>query len=253
VAKSFPACTDPVQIVHMRAVIPSLVTQARTSDQGQLGRNMKGKKIGEPITGCNSIESMFNEIVNALAKMYVLLQPQNAAEDFIEKILGPLLLSSVDQPAKLEVTTSRAHHDQTFKLLFDRIFQSCAHAVAATKAEEEGNSAEAWSHISTAQYLLGFVEGVVVLEPAVAGIISARSASGGQARLAKLEPLKRKARELASERGYPSKTNAAQSLEKEIIAEAVRLGITFGKQTAWRRIAEWLDGMTFIPSKTTKK
>ncbi|WP_179401219.1 hypothetical protein [Burkholderia guangdongensis] len=205
----------------------------------------QSRKIGEPLPTFDSIDVAADAIIKALFRLYIVMNPDKSAEDFESEILVPIAQSSAQSPARIEVPAFKNHTQHSFVIYMRAICHACAHVIDAGNASEEGHESVGWSHIANAQYLLGFAEGVFALEPALAGVISARSKSGSTERNAKYEPLRRLARELAASGNYPSKRNAALSIKVQILRESQAQGVNLSEAQAERTITKWLDGMTF--------
>ncbi|MBU9311855.1 hypothetical protein [Burkholderia multivorans] len=203
------------------------------------------RKLGEPLPAFDSIEAAADWTITALFRLYILISPDKSADDFASEVLIPIAQSSVENPAQIQVHAFENHSRQSFMIYMRNICLACAYVQAAQDADREGRERVGWSHIANAHYLLGFAEGVFALEPALAGVISARSKSGSTQRDAKYEPLRQLARELAASGSYPSKRNAALSIKAQIVAESQSRGINLSDAQAERTITKWLDGMTF--------
>src|SRR5581483_2220295 len=132
------------------------------------------------------------------------------------EVLTPIAQSTVDDPAHIEVRTFENHSGRSFVIYMQKICLACAYVQAAQDAHREGRESAGWSYIANAQYVLGFAEGIFLLEPALAGVISARGRSGSTQRDAKYEPLRQLARELAASGKYLSKRNAALSIKDQV-------------------------------------
>lgn len=191
-----------------------------------------------------SIDEAHSQIIDRLCFLYSLLQPEKS---FAEDVLKPLATATPENPATLTFQTfeDAAHTNHTFGAYLRFLFSSCAFAIHASIADEIGNHNEAWSYIANAHYQLGLLEGLLLLEPSLAYVISARSTSGAKKRAEKFDPLRELARELATKKYYPSKRQAALGIKAEILAEAQKAGIPLSEMQAERTISGWLDGMTF--------
>jgi hypothetical protein len=209
----------------------------------------KAKKYGLPITNTNSIESTFEEVVSRFTVIYQMLQPDAPPDIVSNGIIVPLLERAANEKAKLvDIEIYKDFHTATYKLYFMQLFQGCEKAVAAVKAELEGNIAEAWQSMGAAQYHLGFLEASYLVEPIVAGVFAFRGKAGAAGRSAKYEPLRQFARERAQEGNFQSRHDAAHKPEAEVIQKAKELEIEInGKATLWRRIDGWLKDITFSP------
>lgn len=203
------------------------------------------RKIGEPLPAFDSIEAAAASIITALFRLYIVMNPDKSANDFANEVLIPIAQSSVENPAQIEVHTFENHSRQSFMIYMRKICLACAYVQAAQDAHSEGRESAGWSHIANAHYLLGLAEGIFALEPALAGVISARSKSGSTERNAKYEPLRQLARKLAAAGKYPSKRNAALSIKAQVLTESQAQGVNLSEAQAERTITGWLEGMTF--------
>ncbi|PRF63149.1 hypothetical protein C6Q09_26870 [Burkholderia multivorans] len=204
------------------------------------------RKFGEPFPIFDSIEAASDAIIKAAFRLYVVMNPNHSADDFLTEILIPIAQSSPENPAQIEVRAFQNHSKHSFMIYMRAICHACAYVQAARNAHEEGRDREGWSHIANAHYLLGFAEGVFALEPALVGVISRQGKAGSTARNEKYDALRQFARELAKKGGYPSKRNAALSIKPMVLAKAKADGkVNLSEAQAERTITKWLDGMTF--------
>ncbi|RQZ27142.1 hypothetical protein DIE16_31990 [Burkholderia sp. Bp9090] len=187
---------------------------------------------------------MCERITEELVKLYCLLQPGKSPKDFVAEVMNPIANSTIEEPAKIAV----ARRDGHLKLVthyVDAIVQSCSYVALALRAEEDGNRDLGWSHAASAQYFLGRIEALLILEPALAHANTVRGKSGATKRDEKFGPLRALARDLAARRYYPSKRNAALSIKPEILAAAKVQNVVLSEMQAERTITGWLDGMPF--------
>lgn len=193
-----------------------------------------------------AVEDASTQVLARLATLYTLLQPEKS---FTEDICRPLITSTPDNPARLTYQTfeDARHTNYTFGALIQTLCTSCAYALHASAAEEMGENTEAWSHLANAQYYLGLLEGMLIVEPALTHILVSQGKAGGNKRSQKLEPLKQRARELAGQRPYKSKRQAALAIKDEIVAMSKRddIRVNLSPDRAEKTITEWLKGMTF--------
>lgn len=203
------------------------------------------RKFGEPLPAFDSIEAAADSIMKALFRLYIVMNPDKSAKDFGNEVLIPIAQSSAENPAQIEIRAFENHSKHSFMIYMRTICHACAYVQAAQNADEEGRDSAGWSHIANAHYLLGFAEGIFALEPALVGVISARSKSGSTERNAKYEPLRQLARKLAAAGKYPSKRNAALSIKAQILTESQTQGVNLSEAQAERTITGWLEGMTF--------
>lgn len=203
------------------------------------------QKIGEFNLRTETVEEASNDITERLALRYCLLQPEKSPTDFIEEILKPLYNGKQDAPTTLELKIYADHSQQTYQLLMKQLITACVHCINAEVADEAGKHMEAWRHLSNAMYNVGMLEGTIIVEPAVAHIISSRSTSGARRRDEKYSPLRELARELASKKAHTSKRQAAFAVKDQVLAEAKRLGVELSEMQAERTITSWLAGMSF--------
>lgn len=192
-----------------------------------------------------STSEAITQILARLGNWYCLLQPDKTIDDFSAQVLMPLAASTVDLPAKIQVTYSRAHSEQTYAGLMKFLLAACKDCIEADKAEEAGDRSSAWRHIANATYSLGLLEGLIIVEPALEHIITSRSAKGGQSRTVKLEPLRDIARKLAQEKPFKSRRQAALSIKDAVLTKARNDGITLSEMQAERTITSWLNDMSF--------
>ncbi|WP_321865255.1 hypothetical protein [Paraburkholderia tropica] len=210
------------------------------------------RKFGEPFPIFDSIEAACDAIVKAAFRLYIIIQPEKSAENFRDEVLMPIALSSSENPAQLEVQAFKNHTKHSFIIYMRAICQACAYAQEAENAHRESRESEGWSHIGNAHYQLGFAEGIFMLEPALASVISAQNRSSASVRdTTQYEPLRKLARELAAAGNYKSKRNAALSIKDRIIAESRKTGANMSEMQAEKTITGWLGGMTFARKQGT--
>jgi len=202
-------------------------------------------RIGEFAINTESVDHASTQILERLGTQYCLLQPDKTIDDFAEEVLMPLAASTLDHPAKIEVTYSRAHSQHTDGALMRFLLAACAYIIEADKADEAADQTAAWRHIGNAMYYLGLLEGAIIVEPALEYIISSRSAKGAQGRTKKYTLLREHARKLAAERSFQSKRQAALGIKDEILAKARADGIALSEMQAERTITSWLEDMSF--------
>ncbi|WP_164701852.1 hypothetical protein [Paraburkholderia caledonica] len=206
------------------------------------------RKIGEPFSKHATVEEATSEVLKSLTFLFHVVCPSDESS-FHDQILIPVLgaLQQADHPEPLNINL-RTHSPQfefTHEAYMPSMVKSCAYALLATVAEESGNADDARSHIGNAQYFLGLLEGLVLVEPVLAHANTERGKSGATKRDAKFEPLRDLARKLAGKKSYPSKRNAALSIKDEVLAAAKDHEISLSEMQAERTITGWLDGMLF--------
>lgn len=227
--------TAPYGIVQLFFVTTALAMTEKSSRP----------QIGDFAISTVSASEATTQILARLGNRYCLLQPHKTIDDFGDEILMPLATAAVDQPAKIKVTYFRAHSEQPYASLMKFLLAACKDCIEADKAEEAADHSGAWRHVANAMYRLGVLEGLIVVEPALEHIISSRSAKGGQSRTVKLEPLRNLARELAQEKPFKSKRQAALSIKDAVLTKARNNGITLSEMQAERTITSWLGDMSF--------
>lgn len=195
-----------------------------------------------------SIEGAAEELILRLMVHYSILLPEKTATDFTQELLNPFSLASPDEPGTITFNKKDGPF-RGFGKYMQHIIESLALGNIACKAHEEGDSESAWLQMARAFYILGHLEGLMVVEPAIEHVATSRGKSGASKRDSKFEPLRQLARELATKRKYPSKRNAALSIRQQILDKANELGIKLSTDQAERTITKWLDGMTFTPKK----
>ncbi|WP_157627623.1 hypothetical protein [Burkholderia gladioli] len=209
------------------------------------------RKFGEPFPIFDSIAAACDAIIKAAFRLYVVMNPDHSADDFLREVLMPIAQSSTENPVQIEVQVFKNHTEHSFVIYMRAICHACAYVQEAKNSRSAGNEGQGWSHIANAHYLLGFAEGVFALEPALGRVISARSKAGSTKRNARYEPLREHARELAATGKYQSKRNAALSIKEAVLSKAADLNIELSKNQAERTITAWLDGMTFARKQRT--
>lgn len=206
------------------------------------------RKIGNSFPEFDSIDVAFDQILEALMRAYHLLGQGGPERNFSAQILQPLMekvQTRKDDPLKIHLPHLPSGIDNARIPAIKTIVRSTAYALCAQLAEDEGQHALAWSYMGNAQYCLGFVEGLLVLEPALGYVIAERSKSGAQKRDAKFAPLRQLARDLTARKTYPSKRQAALGIKDEILAVAKAQNISLSEMQAERTITGWLEGMSF--------
>ncbi|HZW13541.1 MAG TPA: hypothetical protein VFF81_10165 [Noviherbaspirillum sp.] len=190
-------------------------------------------------------EAVF-QIVGRLCALYCFMQPDKTSDNFQEQVYKPV---AAGKHIQIEVGFSSEQSNTTYKTFFNFIWGTCFYAAKAQQYITEGEMEKAWIEVAKANYKLGALEGLILVEPAISHTISARSASGAQKRDAKFEPLRKLARELATKHNYPSKRNAALSIKEQILKQAKELGTNLSEDQAERTITKWLDGIAFTPKR----
>ncbi|KAB0603309.1 hypothetical protein [Cupriavidus pauculus] len=206
------------------------------------------RKIGTPFPEFESIGDAFDQIFEALMRAYHLLDHSNSKSDFCAQILDPLMekvRSGSDDPLEIRLPSLPPSFDAARIPSIKAIVRSMTYAVCAQLAEEQCEHTLAWAYIGNAQYCLGFVEGLLILEPALGYVVAERSKSGAQRRDAKFAPLRQLARDLAASKTYPSKRQAALGIKDEILAAAKMRNVSLSEIQAERTITGWLEGMSF--------
>ncbi|WP_027794384.1 hypothetical protein [Paraburkholderia acidipaludis] len=210
------------------------------------------RKFGEPFPIFDSISAASDAITKAAFRLYVVINPDHSADDFLREVLMPIAQSSAESPTQIEVRVFKNHSEQSFVIYMRAICHACAYVQEARNAHNEGRESEGWSHIANAHYLLGYAEGIFALEPALVRTISARarknSSEGDEKRYG---PLRKLARELAAAGNYKSKRNAALSIKDRVIAESRKTGVNMSEAQAEKTITAWLEGMTFARKQGT--
>lgn len=203
-----------------------------------------------------SIEEASNQIIERLAVYYAILQPEKS---FTDDVLKPLINSATGAPAEISYQTfaDADHSNQTVGTELKFLITACMFATQAQIEEEEGNLEKAWSCIANAQYQMGVFEGAIIVEPALAHVISSRSKSGSDARNAKYEPLRQEARRLALEGTddgpFPSRRQAVLAIRDRIVAMSreKQHGVNLVPDNAERTIDGWLKDITFAGKRST--
>ena len=201
--------------------------------------------IGEFAISNESVGHARTQILERLGHRYCLLQPDKTIDDFAEEVLMPLAASNVDHPANIEFSYPRAHSQHTYTALMSFLLTACSYCIEADMADEATDQGAAWRHIGNAMYYLGLLEGAIIVEPAIAHIISGRSAAGAQGRTEKYDLLRQLAKKLAQEKPFKSKRQAALSIKEEILAKAKAEGIPLSEMQAERTITGWLKNIPF--------
>jgi hypothetical protein len=206
------------------------------------------RKIGEPLPKFASIDEASAVIITAVMTLFCIFCPEEKSR-FTDLILDPALRSVLepdrDEPETINITVYSDHSKTTYQYYMRLMAKSCASALSAPMAEQDGKEVEAWSLIGNAQYFLGLLEGLVLVEPVLVHANTERGKSGATKRDAKFEPLRDLARKLAGKKSYPSKRNAALSIKDEVLAAAKDHEIALSEMQAERTITGWLDGMLF--------
>jgi hypothetical protein len=187
-------------------------------------------------------------ILHQLSQMYEDLGIDKTAADFKPDVIDPIVAGRTD-PNEIEDSFEEAENGVSN---LDMMRLSCAYAVGALGSLAAGDSENSWVGIAHGQYWMGVAFGTGFIKGARKEALSGRAAAGGLARSAKFEPLRQFARQLAAKRGYKSRLSAAVDIEKEVIAEAVRLEIEVQGDTFYRRIYGWLEGVPFKRDKSKK-
>lgn len=206
------------------------------------------RKIGNPFPEFETIDDAFDQILEALMRAYHLLDHPNSKSDFSAQILDPLMdkvRSGSDTLLEIQLPNLPPSVEAARIPSIKAIVKSATYAVCAHRAVEQGEHTLAWSYIGNAQYCLGLVEGLLLLEPALGYVVAERSKSGAQKRDAKFAPLRQLARELAAKKSYPSKRQAALGIKDEILVAARERSISLSEMQAERTITGWLEGMSF--------
>jgi hypothetical protein len=191
-----------------------------------------------------SIETAAEELILRLMAHYSTLLPEKTPADFTQELLNPFSIASSEEPATITFNREDGAY-RGFAKYMQHIIEALATGNDACRAHEEGDSENAWPQMARAFYLLGRLEGLMVVEPAVEYVSATRSKSGASKRDAKFEPLRQFARELATKRNYASRRNAALSIKDQVLSRAKELNINLSADQAERTITKWLDGMTF--------
>lgn len=203
------------------------------------------KKIGEFSLEANSIEEATDEIFKRLARLYGVLQPDKSASDFFDEILTPLYKSTPETPASISLTIYANHSQHTYQGFLRLILTTCQYCIEAETADDTGLQVRAWRLIGDAMYQLGILEATIIIEPAIANIISDRSATGAKGRDKKYDTLRELAEKLAQEKPFKSKRQAALSIKDEILAKARLHGTSLSEMQAERTITSWLKNIPF--------
>jgi hypothetical protein len=207
--------------------------------------SLNTKKIGGFDLQANTVEEASDAIIERLARFYCLLQPEKSATDFLEEVVKPIFDSTPEKPAAITFTAYTKHSEQTNLGFMTMIATCCAHCIEAQKADEAAMQMKAWQQLSNAMYQLGKLEGLLMVEPAIAHIITSRGAKGAKNRNAKFDPIREFARELASHQTHETKRKAALLIKKAVLAFADKSEVEMSEYEAERTIIKWLDGMTF--------
>lgn len=208
-------------------------------------KSSKRSQIGSFAINTALVDDASTEIMARLGNGYCLLQPDKTIDDFAQEVLMPLAASTLDHPGNIEFMYSRAHSQHTYSALMRFLLTACAYCIEADKADEAADQAAAWRNIANAMYYLGLFEGAIIVEPALAHIISDRSAAGAKGRDEKYDTLRALAKNLAQEKPFKSKRQAALSIKDEILAEAKAEGIPLSEMQAERTITGWLKDIPF--------
>lgn len=184
-------------------------------------------------------EAMAFQVLNQLSEMYESLGIDKTAADFKPDIIDHLVAAEADPN---DIEDGFADRDVSN---LEMMQLSCAYALGALASLDVAERENSWLGIAHAQYWMGVAFGIGFMKGFRKKALSERGSAGGLARSAKFEPLRQHARKLALARNYNSRLHAAMKLEEEVIAEAKRLGIEVKSETLYRRIYDWLKGMTF--------
>lgn len=179
-----------------------------------------------------------NQLTKRLSDLYCSMLPGKTDADFMVKVFNPII-GKVD--VQVEDILEGAPRKTNYKTFVNYLWMTCWHIGAA----KERKDVEAWIEIARANYAIGVLEGLIMVEPAVTYTIAARSKTGASKRDAKYSDLRKLAKELAVKRPYTSKRQAALGIKAEILAEASRINVTMSETQAERTITTWLDGMSF--------
>lgn len=188
------------------------------------------------------------ELMMRLIAHYTILLPDKTPSDFVQELLNPFSLASPEEPATITFNRNDGPY-RGFGKYMQHIIEALALGNTACKAYEDGNHEIAWRAMAQAYYLLGHLEGLMVVEPAAIHLNASHGKSGASIRDAKFGPLREYARELAGERNYPSRRNAALSIKDQVLARAKELKIALSGDNAEKTITKWLSDMTFTRKK----
>lgn len=129
-------------------------------------------------------------------------------------------------------------------LSLDDLFEvGAAFALRAQRHLTNQDHTQAWIDVSSSQYWVGVIAGSQLAIGAGKLALSERSKKGSDARTAKYQFLKDRARELVEAGNFASKRRAALSMEKEIVELARSKGVFLSPDQAERTITKWLTEM----------
>ena len=192
-------------------------------------------------------ETLPRQIIMQLSQLYVAHGHSASFDAFDEDVVKPMLEDNSLNAADLEhqIVFEGPEQDRYPEPL-DFLRISCAYCIEAIRANESGNTERAWVYVSFGQYWLGWVSAVRLVAGAGAAKLSEKGSAGANARSARIEELRIRARELAVE--YKTPSTAARGMEEEILALAVEKGINMRTENPLatiRTIKTWIKGVQF--------
>lgn len=192
----------------------------------------------------DSVDVATNKIILRLAASYRVLQPEKSFDDFFEELVTPSFSIS-EGPIPLIVSGNTIYSAQANRGSMLLLATSLLHCVAATAADTADTQMQAWNQVANAAYYLGQVEGLQMVEPGIAHIISSRSAKGGTKRVSKYVPLRELAVKLVEQTRYENKNKAAIAIKDEIMAESNRLEVGLMELNVIKTISGWISKCEF--------
>ncbi len=199
------------------------------------------------------------DLLKRLIDIFCYMYPDQTNSDFYEKIFNPSLQRNFpvidgDRPEVFAYATratgqQKVIHQGVLNMIFS--ISGSVREIKEFIANGKENTRSAWIEVARANYHLGVLEGILLVDPAITRIVSERAKAGVAKRDEQYEVVRKYARELA-EAGrsngepFPSRRQAVLAIQERVIAYSLKhLTKPLKEENAFRTIDKWLSDVHF--------
>jgi len=166
----------------------------------------------------------YGPIIKRLAISYgLVVRDERDPEAYGREVLAPILAGDTDAIDKLKSRDLPAPYSSCMAFLI----ASTESIVEAVRADQQGNTSEAWCHFADAMYNLGKYEATFYAEPMARELHRRNGLKGVATKEDKKQPLRDFTRQKAIEGNYPTLAAALRGLVPLVKAEADRIEYSF--------------------------
>lgn len=184
-----------------------------------------------------------DQVIDRVCSLYCFMRPDKTPDDFLTQVFMPIA-----ERKDIEADEVFKSEQTSYKVFFNFLWATCFYAAKAQRCIDADEPDNAWIALAKANYKLGVLEGLILVDPALRAAYSERAAHSAKTRAEKrFGALKAHAIELAKEHLEGTKAEAARKIKDAIVelSKSEKFKVNLSPDNAEKLLSQWLTGLPF--------